>query len=328
MISPKLSVFISHSSLDSEISADIYDNIKEHVAFTWLDQIELIPGTVLLSRINEGIARAQILIIVVSKNSLKSHWVNYEWTTFVHKKISENSEIYLIPYLLENLELPAALSRYKYIMHSENRNSFMELSSGVKRIALDYIDNKRGFKFILSDYTERIRDKNTTIVTHRKVFLPIGKPFKEMDLHHWQDKSGEISIVRLKFYDNLTGKPLNSTGQVLQHDKNNLVVNCILDEEFNDSIVFLTELHLTNYYPFLFKKGTGYTDLVILYPCEEVKYRFIVPNKLPYQKLEVKTEYKEGQILAKAFKGDEIIHSFNTAHTGYDDTLRFTISLK
>lgn len=328
MLKPRLSVFISHSTVDKKISQDIYDTVIKNASFAWMDTVELIPGTELLPRINEGIDRAQILIIIVSKNSLNSNWVNYEWTTYVHKKLSDKSEIYLLPILVEDLRLPPSLSRYKYLKTTGASDYLIEISKSVQHIAVDYVERKRGFRLLLSEYTERVKDNETTLIIQKKVFLPVGKLFKEKDLHHWQDSKGEISIVRLKFYDNTTGDTLEFKKRIIQHDENNLVVNCTLNEEFNNVIMFLSELKTTNYFPNLYSGGTGYTELVVLYPCNEVKYNFIVPNKSPYNELQVTTNYGEGCVLSSKIIGDEIIHFFSAHNVGYEDTLRFTMIKK
>ncbi len=77
----------------------------------WLDHWELLPGDSLVQRIfEEGIDGADAVIVVISRNSLRSRWVNEELSAAVVKRINEGSR--LIPIVLDHIpvdELPVAL---------------------------------------------------------------------------------------------------------------------------------------------------------------------------------------------------------------------------
>ena len=95
-----VSVFLSHSSKDKGIVKNVYDILKSKPTNVWIDEVELVTGDMLLKKIDTAIEYTQILVLFLSKNSIKSSWVEYEWRTFVDMKIRENKTISIIPILL------------------------------------------------------------------------------------------------------------------------------------------------------------------------------------------------------------------------------------
>jgi hypothetical protein len=71
-------VFISHSSKEQWIAGQISKEIKALGAKTWLDQKDLRGGDEIVRSINRGLRASQEAVVLLSANSIKSHWVSFE----------------------------------------------------------------------------------------------------------------------------------------------------------------------------------------------------------------------------------------------------------
>jgi hypothetical protein len=71
-------VFISHSSLDAWIARVMVEKIEALGAECWLDEKDLAGGDVIVEDIVRGIDACHEAIILISPNSVKSHWVSFE----------------------------------------------------------------------------------------------------------------------------------------------------------------------------------------------------------------------------------------------------------
>jgi len=71
-------VFISHSSLDRWIAKTMAEKLRRRGVETWIDEIDLDAGAVVVNRILEGVDACHEAVILVSPNSALSQWVAFE----------------------------------------------------------------------------------------------------------------------------------------------------------------------------------------------------------------------------------------------------------
>lgn len=99
----KFSVFISYSNKDKEIASRIARDLADAGLNVWFDEWSISVGDSLPNRIRQGIRTADLLLVLISQNSLESRWVSQEIrTAIVHNPEAANTKI--IPVLLENVE--------------------------------------------------------------------------------------------------------------------------------------------------------------------------------------------------------------------------------
>ena len=80
----------------------------------WLDDWELRPGDSLIDRIfTQGLAAADVIIVILSSNSVNSSWVKEELNTAAIRKIKGQCRI--IPIVLDDVEVPSVLSDTVYL---------------------------------------------------------------------------------------------------------------------------------------------------------------------------------------------------------------------
>lgn len=105
---------MSHSSQDkSRFVIHFAERLREAGVNVWLDDWELLPGDSLIDRIfAEGIAKSDVVIVVLSANTGESNWVKNELNTAAIQKIEGNCR--LIPVVLDDAEVPSVLRDIVY----------------------------------------------------------------------------------------------------------------------------------------------------------------------------------------------------------------------
>ena len=114
------SVFISHSSSDKSFVHKLADVLKKNGLIVWVDENELRIGDDFWMKIQNAIYENDHLIMIISKKSIRSSWVNKE-ISIAEKVESETSRKVLIPVLIDDIKIPKKLSKYLF---ADFRKSF------------------------------------------------------------------------------------------------------------------------------------------------------------------------------------------------------------
>ncbi|MCL4201727.1 MAG: TIR domain-containing protein [Pirellulaceae bacterium] len=106
-------VFISHSALDKTFARLLASDLKSNGHEPWLDEWEIRVGECILTKIDRGIEDSEFVIVVLSKHSVESGWVEKEWKTKYWSEIRSGKTL-VLPVLIEDCKLPTILSTKKY----------------------------------------------------------------------------------------------------------------------------------------------------------------------------------------------------------------------
>lgn len=79
-------VFLSHSWADKPFAKKIYEALTSRGVQVWYDEKQMAPGDDIFDEISRGIKLYDKTILVCSKNSLESWWVNQEITRIAKKE--------------------------------------------------------------------------------------------------------------------------------------------------------------------------------------------------------------------------------------------------
>jgi hypothetical protein len=121
-------VFISYSSADRAFVEDLVKKLNERLVDVWYDKWEVKVGDSIIERINEGLDKADYLIVVLSKNSVKSRWVKLELEAAMIKIIEKGA--FILPILLEDCEIPFLLKGRRYANFKDDpKQAFDDLLS-------------------------------------------------------------------------------------------------------------------------------------------------------------------------------------------------------
>ncbi len=97
LVHPK--TFISHSSINKEIAAQLSRDLVKQGIDVWFAEWEILPGDSLRRKIEQGISEATHFIVLLTQHSLKSEWVQTELDAALVKKIENQCR--LLPVLID-----------------------------------------------------------------------------------------------------------------------------------------------------------------------------------------------------------------------------------
>jgi hypothetical protein len=103
-----LPVFISYSHSDRDFAEKLALQLVKERAPVWIDRWELNVGDSLIQRIQDAVAGASALLVVLSKASVASAWAKKELTAGLQRELEEK-RVVVLPVLLEDCEVPLFL---------------------------------------------------------------------------------------------------------------------------------------------------------------------------------------------------------------------------
>jgi hypothetical protein len=106
-------VFISHSSKDKPIVRRLTADLTNEGIKVWLDEQSIMVGDSISERISQALAKSDFFIIVISKNSLSSDWVQRELNATIMAELSRRS-VHILPVRLDDTEIPTLLIDRQY----------------------------------------------------------------------------------------------------------------------------------------------------------------------------------------------------------------------
>lgn len=114
---PKQTLFISHSTLDKPFVRKLVTELtKDDSVNFWIDEKEILAGADIQKTITSGLHKSDYLFIIISENSTKSSWVNFEIAQFISIADGKNiipiviSKGHSFPEPIDNL-----IKRLKYL---------------------------------------------------------------------------------------------------------------------------------------------------------------------------------------------------------------------
>ena len=147
-------VFISYAQADKKVAKHIADALRGAGLSVWFDQWELKPGDSILEKMESGLNASDILLVLLSPNSVDSSWVTSELSIAALTHEFKNRAVTLIPALIADCEVPTLLRSLLYLDLRE------DLEGGIDRLVqelglvpeLDFSKlDWRSFQVLVSD---------------------------------------------------------------------------------------------------------------------------------------------------------------------------------
>lgn len=163
-----VSIFLSHSSEDKEIVRELHKIFSSNGIESWIDEAEIKIGDSLLTKITEGIKKADFVAIILSPQSINSPWVEKELEMAMRQEI-ERRETKVLPLIIEDCEIPEYLKIKKY-------GDFRTVQSSIKAIneLLQILKNEK-------KEVELKSPKQQTVLTKKQMkTLPPERDFKKL----------------------------------------------------------------------------------------------------------------------------------------------------
>jgi hypothetical protein len=123
--------FISYSHEDQGIAEQIANELRKNGIDAWIDIFEILPGDSLIQKIfDEGLANADVFIILLTKNSTNSKWVKEELSFATIRRIEGITRI--IPIKIGDIEIPNPLKGLLYLnMELDIRSELPKLLNAI-----------------------------------------------------------------------------------------------------------------------------------------------------------------------------------------------------
>src|SRR4030042_6882973 len=106
-------IFISYSSNDREKATQLSFFVINRGYRVWFDKWEILAGQSIVDKVFSGMLESEFLVVILSKASCESKWVQEELTTGKLAEI-ERRRTSVIPVLLEQCDIPASLRNKSY----------------------------------------------------------------------------------------------------------------------------------------------------------------------------------------------------------------------
>ena len=135
-------IFMSYSRRELGFVDDLVSKLEGEGYKVWLDYRVLIPGTPWKAQIEKGLSNADTVLLVVSKASIASEYVELEWRHFLE---TDKRVILLI---FEAVDLPKELEKYEWVdFRGSYKAGLTELFSQLKQpIQEEHPVPEAGFK--------------------------------------------------------------------------------------------------------------------------------------------------------------------------------------
>ncbi|MFN0085806.1 MAG: TIR domain-containing protein [Blastocatellia bacterium] len=106
----KPNIFMSYSRREVGFVDDLTDRLEKAGHKVWLDYRNLAPGTPWAGQIDNGLDQSEVILLVVSKASTASQYVEMEWRRVIAK---EGKRIVLL--IFEAVNLPPELEKFEWV---------------------------------------------------------------------------------------------------------------------------------------------------------------------------------------------------------------------
>lgn len=126
-------VFISYSHKDENIANRLEKALRELRISFWIDKRELKVGDRIFRNVLKGILETRYLIVLISKNSLRSKWVKKELIKALQLE-KETKQSKIIPLRLDKCAAPTIIRDRLYADISSERDFYFGLSELLRKI--------------------------------------------------------------------------------------------------------------------------------------------------------------------------------------------------
>lgn len=121
-------VFLSYAQGDRSVANRIAEALRTAGHPVWFDAWELAPGDSIIDRIDQALAPSDFLVVLLSRRSAESTWVQKELSATLAKELKDRG-ITVLPALLDDCDLPPLLANRQFVDLRD------DLDGGVQRLA-------------------------------------------------------------------------------------------------------------------------------------------------------------------------------------------------
>ncbi|HOD66573.1 MAG TPA: toll/interleukin-1 receptor domain-containing protein [candidate division Zixibacteria bacterium] len=106
-------VFLCHSSKDKPFVRGLAAELTKQAIDVWIDEKEINVGDYLAERVSKGISDSKFMVVVLSRNSVDSRWVQVEMNKGMSKEIEDRRTV-VLPIVIDDCQIPPVLQGKVY----------------------------------------------------------------------------------------------------------------------------------------------------------------------------------------------------------------------
>jgi hypothetical protein len=126
-------IFISHASEDRVFVDGLVERLKSDGVDAWLGSAQIRVGDSISERISAGLDQSDFFAIVLSTASVSSGWVRDELASAISIAKSRNLQVYILPILLTDCDVPALLRDRRVANFKEDpASAYQELLDSIR----------------------------------------------------------------------------------------------------------------------------------------------------------------------------------------------------
>lgn len=244
-----MNVFISYSQRDKKYAELIANRLREADHRVWYDAWSLKVGDNLIDKINKGSKEAEVLIVIISKHSLRSKWVMHEFSAFALGDISGRKSR-IIPVLIDNSAVPEYLARYVYVDLAVDKerglqNIILALAEPPKPREKPKAERKRTYDKAIVDLSQKRHSGILSLICGAGVSIQAGIPswndllfrlLKSMMVKISQDRSISLRDFDAKEFQERHGHSALILGKYLKTNLGNDFLPQLRDALYSEKL--------------------------------------------------------------------------------------------
>lgn len=137
-------VFLSYSHKDRPFAEKLAGDLAKSGIAVWYDDWEMKPGDSLMQKVAQGIESSGGMLVLLSRNSVGSAWVEKEFSTALSDSLAQR-KVKILPVLLEDCSFPRSFHFLGDIIYADFRTSYED---GLRRLlsVLGHGPGRRGVR--------------------------------------------------------------------------------------------------------------------------------------------------------------------------------------
>ncbi|HTE00852.1 MAG TPA: TIR domain-containing protein [Mucilaginibacter sp.] len=167
-------VFISYAKEDLKFANELYNFLASHKYEPWLDKQKLLPGTNWDLEIRKALKNADFIVLLLSAKSVsKRGYVQREYKLALqYWEAKLESDIYIIPLLINDCELPDSLSKFQWIRY-DAESTFENILNALDTQRTVYLKDNYVTDLLDTHYTKSLPlDLNIPLAVETNVEFP------------------------------------------------------------------------------------------------------------------------------------------------------------
>ncbi|MGO9782572.1 MAG: toll/interleukin-1 receptor domain-containing protein [Streptosporangiaceae bacterium] len=142
-------VFISHSYIDRSFAEKIANDLSRRGLNVWYSEWQMKPGDSLTQKVSEGIISSGSMLVLLSKSSVQSKWVEKELSLALCNSLASKN-VQIVPVLIETCTFPRSFHFLGDTIYADFRDNY---DTALNRLlaALGVRPSRRGIKLYEDD---------------------------------------------------------------------------------------------------------------------------------------------------------------------------------